>query len=32
MPSRTAVFHDDASGAGDFLKRPGMVALLGLLE
>jgi site-specific DNA recombinase len=27
-----AVFHDDASGAGDFMKRPGVVALLGFLE
>lgn len=23
-----AVFHDDVSGGGDFMKRPGMVAML----
>ena len=27
-----AVFPDDASGGGDFMKRPGMVALLAYLE
>ncbi|MEO0995513.1 MAG: recombinase family protein, partial [Pseudomonadota bacterium] len=27
-----AVFPDDVSGAGDFMKRPGMVALLAYLE
>lgn len=26
------VFPDDASGGGDFMKRPGMVALLAFLE
>lgn len=27
-----AVFHDDVSGSGDFMKRPGMVALLRFLK
>lgn len=27
-----AVFHDDASGGGDFMKRPGMVAMLNFLD
>lgn len=27
-----AVFPDDASGGGDFIKRPGMVALLSYLD
>ena len=26
------VFHDDVSGGGDFMKRPGMVALLTYLK
>ncbi len=26
------VFHDDVSGGGDFMKRPGMVAMLGFLK
>jgi site-specific DNA recombinase len=26
-----AVFHDDVSGGGDFMKRPGMIELLGYL-
>lgn len=30
--SVTAVFPDDASGGGDFMKRPGMVALLSFLD
>jgi DNA invertase Pin-like site-specific DNA recombinase len=27
-----AVFHDDVSGGGDFMKRPGMVAMLNSLS
>jgi DNA invertase Pin-like site-specific DNA recombinase len=27
-----AVFHDDVSGGGDFMKRPGMVAMLNFLD
>ena len=27
-----AVFHDDVSGGGDFMRRPGMVAMLRFLE
>ncbi len=27
-----AVFHDDVSGGGDFMKRPGMVAMLKFME
>lgn len=27
-----SVFHDDVSGGGDFMKRPGMVAMLGFSE
>ena len=27
-----AVFHDDVSGGGDFMKRPGMVAMLRFLD
>ena len=27
-----AVFHDDVSGGGDFMKRPGMVAMLAYLD
>lgn len=30
--SVTAVFPDDASGGGDYMKRPGMVALLAFLD
>lgn len=27
-----AVFHDDVSGGGDFMKRPGMVTMLNFLD